>query len=641
MSRILLADDSITIQKVVNLTFADEGIEVVAVSNGDMAEKRLSEISPDLVLADIFMPGKNGYELCESIKQNPQFQNIPVVLLVGAFEPFDQSEAKRVRADAHLTKPFESRTLVETVRKLISTSSRVSAPLPTPPVAKQASGPLETQPLPAPPPINIDFSAMSDQPSVQSLPVEADIGFDFTSMSLPEAAPPIEINVQSQPRNEGSSATLEFGSPFAPQSPFMMPPAQDFNLVFQDTAYSAPVEAESEAEIPQPPAPEVGKASAFGYSTPDIMLDFEKVDEPVATAPENVVSYDMESVSGDEALDDKLDTGKLDKTRHEMASSGFAAMDQRGFEAATEPAFRAEGNVTTSLLTSESPLGDILLDERATSEPAYQIDPEPLLQSVIESDYFEPSPATNQESDISSSDWIDANRDVQPSGAQAVYESEAVEDFQVEDLADTPAVPGFVEEKPFDFQSPDFSAPAYESSEPALEIATESQWEETTRELRSEDSDFEVAETQTMIFASEVPGDEAAGQYAQFTSSEMWTAQETDADAQTPALEEAVAAETGDDHETGFEFASTAAAQSVAPLEAEEVQAADTRQQPTSSSEQVMQVVEIPETLIDEIVRRVVAQLSETVVREIAWEVVPDCVERIVREMSHDALQKK
>ena len=72
-STILLADDSITIQKVVNLTFADEGIDVVSVSNGDLAEKRLGEINPDLVLADIFMPGKNGYQLCEAIKQDPQF----------------------------------------------------------------------------------------------------------------------------------------------------------------------------------------------------------------------------------------------------------------------------------------------------------------------------------------------------------------------------------------------------------------------------------------------------------------------------------------------------------------------------------------------------------------------------------------
>src|SRR5436190_59312 len=122
-SKILLADDSITIQKVVNLTFADEGIDVVAVNNGDVAERKMDEVRPDLVLADIFMPGKNGYELCEAIK-NSQFRNVPVVLLVGAFEPFDQVEARRVHADAHLTKPFESRTLVETVRKLINATAQ-------------------------------------------------------------------------------------------------------------------------------------------------------------------------------------------------------------------------------------------------------------------------------------------------------------------------------------------------------------------------------------------------------------------------------------------------------------------------------------------------------------------------------------
>jgi len=175
-SRILLADDSITIQKVVNLTFADEGIEVVAVSSGDMAERRLQEVSPDLVLADIFMPGKNGYELCEAIKENSQFQHVPVVLLVGAFEPFDQAEANRVRADAHLTKPFESRTLVETVRRLISDRGVTDSAARTPvssvrdeaEAAIDALAPVDSPaPFVAPVP-NIDFSAMNPENNLES-----------------------------------------------------------------------------------------------------------------------------------------------------------------------------------------------------------------------------------------------------------------------------------------------------------------------------------------------------------------------------------------------------------------------------------------------------------------------------------------
>jgi CheY-like chemotaxis protein len=117
---IVLADDSITIQKIVNLTFSGEGIDVVAVSNGDAAFKKVQEIHPDLVLADIFMPGENGYELCEHIKTNPELSHIPVILLVGAYEPFDQNEAARVKADGHLTKPFEIKVLIDAVHSLIS-----------------------------------------------------------------------------------------------------------------------------------------------------------------------------------------------------------------------------------------------------------------------------------------------------------------------------------------------------------------------------------------------------------------------------------------------------------------------------------------------------------------------------------------
>jgi CheY-like chemotaxis protein len=117
---ILLADDSITIQKIVNLTFSGEGIEVVTVGNGDAAIKKVHEIDPDLVLADIFMPGKNGYEVCEYIKGQSEVQRTPVILLVGAFEPFDSNEAARVKADGHLTKPFEIKVLISAVNSLIS-----------------------------------------------------------------------------------------------------------------------------------------------------------------------------------------------------------------------------------------------------------------------------------------------------------------------------------------------------------------------------------------------------------------------------------------------------------------------------------------------------------------------------------------
>jgi CheY-like chemotaxis protein len=121
--KLLLADDSITIQKVVDLTFADEGMEVTTVGNGEQAIAILEEIAPDIVLADVFMPGRNGYEVCEHIKRDERFRHIPVMLLVGSFEPFDEAEARRVGADDFLTKPFQSiKQLVKKVAALLSGS---------------------------------------------------------------------------------------------------------------------------------------------------------------------------------------------------------------------------------------------------------------------------------------------------------------------------------------------------------------------------------------------------------------------------------------------------------------------------------------------------------------------------------------
>src|SRR5262245_1478736 len=124
MPTILLADDSITIQKIVNLTFSGEGIDVVTVGNGEAAVKKIHELHPSLVLADIFMPRKNGYEVCDYIKNEPSLATTPVILLVGAFEPFDSSEAARVKADGHLTKPFEIKVLISAVNSLITSEPR-------------------------------------------------------------------------------------------------------------------------------------------------------------------------------------------------------------------------------------------------------------------------------------------------------------------------------------------------------------------------------------------------------------------------------------------------------------------------------------------------------------------------------------
>ena len=130
--KLLLADDSITIQKVVSLTFAEEEFDVVCVGNGEIAIEKIRENPPDIVLADIFMPRKTGYEVCEFVKTTPEFSHIPVILLVGTFEPFDKAEAARVGAENHLTKPFETTTLIQMVKDSVADTSVPAEAAPPP-----------------------------------------------------------------------------------------------------------------------------------------------------------------------------------------------------------------------------------------------------------------------------------------------------------------------------------------------------------------------------------------------------------------------------------------------------------------------------------------------------------------------------
>jgi CheY-like chemotaxis protein len=124
--KIFVADDSVTTQKVVGLAFSGEDVTIEAVANGDAALDAIRGFRPDIVLADVLMPGCNGYEVCARIKEDPEFLGIPVILLVGTFEPFDELEAARVKSDGRLTKPFDTSELTQMIRSL--TSSRQPAP---------------------------------------------------------------------------------------------------------------------------------------------------------------------------------------------------------------------------------------------------------------------------------------------------------------------------------------------------------------------------------------------------------------------------------------------------------------------------------------------------------------------------------
>ena len=142
--KLLLADDSITIQKVVGIIFANEDYQLTVVDNGSAALEKAREFVPDIILADVLMPGKTGYEVCAEIRRDPALAHVPLLLLTGAFEPFDEEQAKRSGADDFISKPFESQQLIEKVKKLLELGRNRKTAGP-PRVAAAAAAPLGTQ----------------------------------------------------------------------------------------------------------------------------------------------------------------------------------------------------------------------------------------------------------------------------------------------------------------------------------------------------------------------------------------------------------------------------------------------------------------------------------------------------------------
>ena len=232
---LLLADDSVTIQRVIELTFADEDIQVTAVSDGEQAIQRLEAAPPDIVLADIGMPGRNGYEVAQFIKQSPRLAHIPVVLLTGAFEPVDQARAAEAGCDGVLAKPFEPQLVIGRVKELLARRRPAAAGV-TGASAVPSSAPPQEQWAPAPIP--------ATAPSVPA--ISLDSYFDrldaaFTNVSAaptpptpaPAAAPPVTDEI-----DWFGAAKTETPAP-SPDLELPAPPAMDERPDLPLTAFAA------------------------------------------------------------------------------------------------------------------------------------------------------------------------------------------------------------------------------------------------------------------------------------------------------------------------------------------------------------------------------------------------------------------
>ncbi len=185
---VLLADDSAAIHRIVALTFADEDVRIVSVEDGDQAVAALQQSPPDLVLADVDMPGRSGYEVAEFVRSQPALSSLPVLLLIGAFDAVDRERAVLVGADGILAKPFDPAVLVGRVLELL-TVGRGGAPVVQPPAAIVGSWSAPIPDLSAPVPVP-DASALDPEDIAPSAPFET--VFVPTPESAAEARPDVD-----------------------------------------------------------------------------------------------------------------------------------------------------------------------------------------------------------------------------------------------------------------------------------------------------------------------------------------------------------------------------------------------------------------------------------------------------------------
>src|SRR5208282_5033526 len=287
----------------VGIALKDHGITVVAVGNGEAAVRKLAESVPDLILADIFMPVRNGYEVCEYVKKDDRFAHIPVVLLVGAFDPLDEKEVERVHADGVLKKPFvPPDPLIELVKSLLGKTADAAA------AATASAGPGETQELEPEEDVERTQDLMPGiaahsptgtlrMPIQEVPPVERTqrltpetverSGSGTIEMPRPELAP-------SEPPARTGSGTVEVSRPEIP------PPGQTQHAAPQ----GSPVSAENfRLDLDEPPAPPAPLEETQKLSVRDISDILKRESALTIPAPPEAEEHAEEFESPAAAVD--------------------------------------------------------------------------------------------------------------------------------------------------------------------------------------------------------------------------------------------------------------------------------------------------------------------------------------------------
>lgn len=262
-NRLLLADDSITIQKVVAIIFANEEFELTVVDNGNAALEKARELRPDVMLVDALMPGKTGYEVCTEIRRDPNLSSVPILLLVGAFEPLDEDKARDCGADSSISKPFESQQLIDRVKELLELGkSRKAAPAPAP-------APAAARPLP------IESAAEELWGDLSSFDTMAPAATPAAFTAPAQAAQAAPAAQPAQPAQPAPTAEPSYATFTTPAAPAPQPAAP-------------PVVAPKEPVAAKPPVVQEEIVEASFEDDLWGAFDLEEIPEAAAAAPSGV-----------------------------------------------------------------------------------------------------------------------------------------------------------------------------------------------------------------------------------------------------------------------------------------------------------------------------------------------------------------
>ncbi len=581
--KILLADDSITIQKVIELTFSDEDFDVVTVGNGRLALERLPEVHPDIVLCDIIMPEKDGYEVCEQIKSNPATGHIPVLLLTGAFEPFDQERAAKAGYDGSLAKPFEPETLIAKVKELLAKAPRPVAPPP----------PLPTGPMPA------------VHPGLAAAPPVAAAGVTAARPSAPASAPAAPSFIPDEPFSGLDEAAFDVAPSPRAAAPAAAPPLAAISAEESDTLSVSP---DDEAE---------DNAATVIYRTSEApwVVSAGTPDAGAAPEPAETVQEGEDGAPVFEAvLEEDLDFGPGD------------------YASASRPSPSGRTDISEAFSANAGTLPPVAEVEEGTSGPfaalvrgeAADEEQEPIERAAASTAEFPRSTAVEEEL-LEPEPFPPAPQQQRP-----IFDEPPVRRPEPVRQAPTPAAPSGSVLEPTPAREPEpFVVPSRPPApRPVSEPPPAPPAQPRPRATEPVPPLPRVPPVQ-VVRPPEPPLPPPVRPAPQAEPARPAERPRSLLDASPARQEPAPMAEFRPRTETRSAPPAPAAPKAPLVAEAPYGEVVVPAEEPSRPSEAA--AVSVPADMVEKIAQRVIAQISEKIVREVAWEVIPDLAENLIK----------